>query len=94
MRDAASAEATAVIVNQKGLHARAAAKLVALANQFNARIEVSRNDLTANGGSIMGLMMLAAAQHCTVKLSATGPEARTAVQALAGLIAAGFYEQD
>jgi phosphocarrier protein len=83
-----------VIVNQKGLHARAAAKLVALAGQFDAHIEVSRNDLTANGHSIMGLMRLAAPQNSTVALSATGPEAEVAIEALAGLIAAGFYEQD
>jgi len=94
MRVAAPVACTAVIVNRKGLHARAAAKLVALASQFNAQVEVSRNDLTANGQSIMGLMMLAAARHSTVKLSATGPEAQNAVDALAGLIAAGFYEQD
>ena len=85
---------TAVIVNQKGLHARAAAKLVALAGQFNARVEVSRNEMTANGQSIMGLMMLAASRNSTVKLTATGPEAERAVDAIAGLIAAGFYEQD
>lgn len=94
MTAGASVACTAVIVNQKGLHARAAAKLVALANQFDARIEVSRNDMTANGESIMGLMMLAAAQHSTVELRAIGPEAKTAVEALAGLIAAGFYESD
>ncbi|MGF1627299.1 MAG: HPr family phosphocarrier protein [Alphaproteobacteria bacterium] len=94
MSDAASAECTAVIVNRKGLHARAAAKLVALASRFDARVEVSRNELVANGQSIMGLMMLAAARHSIVTLSATGPEARSAVEALAGLIAAGFYEQD
>lgn len=94
MSEAASAACMAVIVNQKGLHARAAAKLVALAGQFNARVEISRNDMIANGQSIMGLMMLAAARHSTVKLTATGPEAQRAVEAIAGLIAAGFYEQD
>jgi phosphocarrier protein HPr len=94
MTGSAPAVRTAVIVNQKGLHARAAAKLVALASQFNARIEVSRNDMTANGQSIMGLMMLAASRHSVVRLRATGPEAEQAVDAIAGLIAAGFYEQD
>ena len=94
MSDRLSASCKAVIVNQKGLHARAAAKLVALAGQFDAKVAVSRNDLIANGQSIMGLMMLAAAQHCEVELSADGPEAQNAVNAIAGLIAAGFYEQD
>lgn len=94
MSQGRSASRSVVIVNQKGLHARAAAKLVALAAQFKCQVEVSRNDLTANGHSIMGLMMLAAAQHSTVSLAATGPEAEIAIEALAGLIDAGFYEQD
>ncbi|MEZ5666341.1 MAG: HPr family phosphocarrier protein [Alphaproteobacteria bacterium] len=94
MSDEPSAAREVAIVNQKGLHLRAAAKLVSLADTFDARIEISRNEMIASGHDILSLMMLAASQHSTVVLRATGHDAETAIDALAGLIAAGFYESD
>jgi phosphocarrier protein len=86
--------ATATIVNQKGLHARAAARFVKTAEGFDARIEVTRDDLTVPGTSILGLMMLAAARGYTLELRATGPEAEAAIAAVTALIADGFGERD
>ena len=73
----------ATILNQRGLHARAAAKFVKLASQFEADIEVRRGDLTANGRSIMGLMMLAAGVGSDVEVRAGGPQAEAALAAVA-----------
>lgn len=83
---------TVTIVNQKGLHARAAAKFVKLAGQFEAAVTVTKKDSTVSGVSIMGLMMLAAAPGCRIDIRATGREAERAVEALAGLVEAGFDE--
>ncbi|CAK0771131.1 Phosphocarrier protein NPr [Azospirillaceae bacterium] len=81
-----------VIRNRRGLHARAAAKFVKLAAQFDADIEVERNDSTVSGQSIMGLMMLAAGAGSTVVLRAYGNEAAQAVAALVALITRKFDE--
>lgn len=89
-----SAGRTFVIRNQKGLHARAAAKFAKLAGEFNAEIEVSRNDQTVAAASIMGLMMLAAAYECEILVSARGAEAESALDALEALVEAGFGEED
>jgi phosphocarrier protein len=78
------------IVNERGLHARAAAKFVKLAEQFDAEIIVSKDDTDVPGTSIMGLLMLAAAKGCRIDLRASGREAETAVAELAELVAAGF----
>lgn len=83
---------TVTIVNQKGLHARAAAKFVKLAGQFDAAVTVTKKDATVSGVSIMGLMMLAASPGCQIDIRATGREADRAVESLAGLVAAGFDE--
>jgi len=82
------------IVNKLGLHARAAAKFVALSNQFNSEISVSRGERTVNGKSIMGLMMLAASKGTEIQLSAQGPDADDALLALAALIADRFEEEE
>jgi phosphocarrier protein HPr len=82
----------ATILNQRGLHARAAAKLVKLANQFEADIEVRRGELAANGRSIMGLMMLSAGVGNDVELSARGRDADAALAAILDLIARKFDE--
>ncbi len=82
----------ATILNQRGLHARAAAKFVKLASQFDADIEVRRGDLTANGRSIMGLMMLSAGVGNDVELSATAPQAEAALAAVLDLIGRKFDE--
>ena len=81
-----------VIVNQRGLHARAAAKFVKLAGMFDAKITVVSKDNEVSGSSIMGLMMLAAAPGSQLELRGTGPAATEAVAALAQLVAGGFDE--
>jgi phosphocarrier protein len=80
------------IVNQRGLHARAAAKFVKLAGTFRAEITVAKKDIEVSGSSIMGLMMLAAAPGCGLELRASGPGAAQAVSALAELVANRFDE--
>jgi phosphocarrier protein len=82
------------IVNTRGLHARASAKFVQLAERFDADIRVSREGQTVPGTSIMGLMMLAAAPGCCILIEAEGPEAEAALDALAALVDDGFGERD
>jgi phosphocarrier protein HPr len=82
------------IVNKKGLHARASAKFVQCAEQFDAAIVVTRGHESVGGTSIMGLMMLAAAPGVTITIQATGREAAAAVDALCNLIATRFGEED
>lgn len=86
----ASREVT--IVNRRGLHARAAARFVKLAGEFDADITVSKDGAEVSGLSIMGLMMLAAAPGTSIALHATGRQAQDAVEAIAALVAAGFDE--
>ncbi len=86
------AERTAVIVNQRGLHARAAAKFAALAGEFEAEVSVTKGGQTVSGRSIMGLMMLAASQGSEVMLSADGRDAESALDAICQLIAERFQE--
>jgi phosphocarrier protein len=88
---------SATICNRRGLHARASAKFVALAETFDANIEVSNESEGPDGEqvcgtSIMGLMMLAAAMGCTIRINATGAEAQQAVDALADLVERRFEE--
>ena len=80
------------IQNQKGLHARAAAKFVKLAETFDAEVTVIKNDTRVSGCSIMGLMMLAAGPGCDIDVEATGSAAAQAVEALAGLVDNKFDE--
>jgi phosphocarrier protein len=85
-------EREATIVNQEGLHARPAARIVRLANSFAAEIELAKDGLAVNGKSIMGVMMLAAEFGSSIVIRADGPDAEQAVQALAELVASGFGE--
>ena len=80
------------ICNQKGLHARAAAKFVKLAESFDAQITVVKGDTRVSGCSIMGLMMLAAGPGCEIDVEARGPAASEVVDALARLVAGKFDE--
>ena len=80
------------ITNSRGLHARAAAKLVAVAERFSACINVSRHGQSVPACSIMGLMMLGAGQGSEVTVEAEGWDAKEALEAVAGLIEAGFHE--
>ena len=87
-------ERTVEIVNKKGLHARASAKFVQCAEQFDAVITVTRGHETVGGTSIMGLMMLAAAPGVTITIQATGKEAADAVDALCALVTSRFGEEE
>ncbi len=87
-----SAKRTVEICNQKGLHARAAARFVKTAAQFECDISVRKNGTAVSGRSIMGLMMLAAASGSRVEISATGHDAGAAVEALSRLIECKFDE--
>ncbi|AKJ94190.1 phosphocarrier protein HPr [Thioalkalivibrio versutus] len=81
------------IVNRLGMHARAAAKFVSLASKFAADVSVSRNQQEVNGKSIMGVMMLAAAQGSKITIEAEGKDAPEALDALAELVADRFGEE-
>ncbi len=85
-------EAEVEIINQLGLHARAAARFVETASRFNAEVPVSNGDDSVAGKSILGLMMLAAAQGTQLKLVAVGADADAAIDALAELVAERFHE--
>jgi phosphocarrier protein len=80
------------IPNSRGLHARAAAKLVAVAERFSACVNVVRHGQSVPACSIMGLMMLGAGQGSEVTIEAEGWDAKEALEAVAGLIEAGFHE--
>jgi phosphocarrier protein len=84
--------ASVVIVNRRGLHARAAAKFVKVAEQFVADIEVAKDDMVVSGTSIMGLMVLAAAIGSQLEIRARGREAQAALAALVALVERGFDE--
>ncbi|MDI4239244.1 HPr family phosphocarrier protein [Bradyrhizobium sp. 31Argb] len=81
------------IVNKRGLHARASAKFVQMVERFEAEVWVTRGSETVGGTSIMGLMMLAAGPGTSVIVSATGPEAEAALDAIAELVASKFNEE-
>jgi phosphocarrier protein len=85
---------TVDIVNKRGLHARASAKFVKLASTYDAEVRVTKDGQTVDARSIMGLMMLAAAPGCCIEIEAEGPQAAEAVDALAGLVAARFDEDE
>lgn len=81
------------ICNNKGLHARASAKFVKLASNYDAQIYVLKDDNRVDAQSIMGLLMLAAAKGSQIAIEAEGPQAREAVAALAELVANKFDEE-
>ncbi len=82
-----------LIINKRGLHARASAKFVQLVEKFEADIWVTRGGETVGGTSIMGLMMLSAATGTTILVSAKGPEAQAALEAITALVADKFNEE-
>ena len=84
---------TVEILNERGLHARASAKFVKLASEFDAEVTVSRDEQKVDARSIMGLMMLAAGPGCQVEIAAEGPDAQAAIDALAELVAGRFDEE-
>ena len=89
----AAASRTVKIANQRGLHARASAKFVKLAAGFDAEVQVSKDGTTVNALSIMGLMMLAAGIGCCIDITATGPQAEEALEALTALVTDKFDEE-
>jgi phosphocarrier protein len=82
-----------LIINKRGLHARASAKFVQTVDAFDAEVTVSKDGMTVGGTSIMGLMMLAASPGCTIEVSATGNQAEAAIAALTSLIEDRFGEE-
>jgi phosphocarrier protein len=84
---------TLPITNSRGLHARASAKFVKCAEQFDAKISVERDGQAVPGTSIMGLMMLAASQGTTIQVTASGRQAAEAMTALETLVAERFGEE-
>ena len=82
------------IINKLGMHARAAAKFVTLAQTFKSEIKVSRNDREVNGKSIMGMMMLAAAKGTTIEIIIDGEDEQQAIELLCELINNLFDERE
>jgi len=80
------------ILNERGLHARAAARFVAALDDFSATVEVEKDGIRVSGRSIMGLMMLAAAIGTTIEVEAHGDDAGAALDALATLVGNRFDE--
>ena len=89
----AKAERTFTIVNALGLHARAAAQLVQVANRFHAEVHVEKDGMQVNGKSIMGVLTLAAAKGSCITVSVDGDDAEPAMLALAKVIENGFGEK-
>jgi phosphocarrier protein len=80
------------VVNQLGLHARAATKLVQLASKFPCDVEITREDQSANGKSVMGVLLLCGSKGTVLDVSASGERAEECVKAIGELIAAKFGE--
>jgi phosphocarrier protein HPr len=88
-----SAEREFDILNRLGLHARAAAQLVRLANGFSSEIRILKDGVEVNGKSIMGVLMLAAPKDTKILIRAIGPDAEEAISAIGVLIAGKFGEE-
>jgi phosphocarrier protein HPr len=82
-----------LIINKRGLHARASAKFVQTVERFNAEVWVTRGSETVGGTSILGLMMLAAGPGTTIVVSAIGPDAQAVVTAISELVESKFSEE-
>ncbi|MCK0150602.1 HPr family phosphocarrier protein [Marivita sp. S6314] len=88
----ASAQRVLTIINEKGLHARASAKLVEVVEGFDASAEVRKDGLSASGDSIMGLLMLAASKGTSIEVQTSGPDADALAAAIETLVADRFGE--
>lgn len=82
-----------LIVNEKGLHARASAKFVEVVEAHDADAEVMKDGMTVSGDSIMGLLMLAASRGCSIRVTTKGNQAEALSEALSTLIANRFGEE-
>jgi len=87
-------EATYTIVNERGLHARAAAKFVHLASRFSCHVTLECDGEVADGKSILSLMVLGAARGCTVILRTEGDDEQQAIDEIGRLVGGGFDERD
>lgn len=81
-----------VIINEKGLHARASARFVEVVERFDASAEVEKDGVSVSGDSIMGLLMLAASRGTSIRVRTTGPQAKSLMDALDSLISDRFGE--
>ena len=81
------------ITNKLGLHARAAAQLVRIANRYSCEVRIARDEMEVNAKSIMGVLMLAAPKDTTVTIKAEGDDAAAAIEAIGELILAKFGEE-
>ena len=81
------------IVNEKGLHARASARLAELVEGFDAEATVSKDGMSVTGDSIMGLLMLAASRGTSITVATTGAEAKALAEAIEALVSNGFGEE-
>lgn len=88
----ATAQRVLHIINEKGLHARASAKLVEVVEGFDATAEVRKDSISASGDSIMGLLMLAASKGTSIEVKTSGPDAEALAAALETLVADRFGE--
>lgn len=88
-----NAEGTFEIVNELGLHARAATKLVQLASRYRAEVELEKDGQRANAKSVMGVLLLCGAKGTKLTVHAQGDDARDAVEAIGALIAGRFGEE-
>jgi phosphocarrier protein HPr len=86
------AQLSLLIVNEKGLHARASAKFVEVVEEFDAAAQVTRDGMTVSGDSIMGLLMLAASRGTTIEVETSGPQSEALGMALTALVANRFGE--
>lgn len=82
------------IINRKGLHARATAKFVQCCEKYDAEITVSKDGETVGGSSIMGILTLGAGQGSSITVTASGPQAEAALDALEALVASRFGEDE
>jgi phosphocarrier protein HPr len=82
-----------LIINKRGLHARASAKFVQTVEGFNAEVSVSKDGMTVGGTSIMGLMMLAASPGCSISVTTSGEQAEAVLEALDQLVSNKFGEE-
>ena len=94
MNDGELLERELKIINARGLHARAAAKLVKTAERFDAEITVCHDGQTVSANSVMDLLLLAAAKGSTIIVQASGPEAEAALEAITELVANRFGEDE
>jgi phosphocarrier protein len=84
---------SAVVRNSLGMHARAAARFVHAATQFQSQIRVARGDRVIDGKSIMGILLLAAARGSTLVITAEGPDEAEAVDSLCEMVEGGLGEE-